>query len=362
MPDVGGTEIKMGKLTKQQMKDIIDGKAKAADIPMLYNIWVYPSSFGEKEDYMKEWLAKQPFDIEYAYVSMPEVLSAPESDPDYRWAWKNMDAKERRGIDENGIIEDWEDEEEVKAFYDTFPSADSIAMIPDVQLNQEHYVLAHWLFCFFERHWSLRGMENALTDFYLYPDEVHDLYQKVADFYMRAMERIHEELGADGVFVTDDIGTQTGPFFSVDIFREFFKPYYKQIIDKAHELNMHFWLHTCGNIEAFLEDFIEIGLDVIHPIQKYTMDEKHIADTYGGRICFLAGFDVQQTIPFGTTDEVREEVRHLIDTFYRPEGRFMLTAGNGSTPDWKIESVEALFDETMKYREEKKKAFLEREK
>ena len=82
---------------------------------------------------------------------------------------------------------------------------------------------------------------------------------------------------ADCVWVTDDIGTQTGPMFGLDVFREFFKPRYAAMIEAAHDNNMHFWLHSCGNIELFIEDFIEIGLDVLHPIQKYTMDEREIA-------------------------------------------------------------------------------------
>lgn len=186
-------------------------------------------------------------------------------------------------------------------------------------------------------------------DFYLYPDEVHRLFRKLTDFYLRILERIKEEADADGIFVTDDIGTQTGPFFSLEIFRDFFKPYYKELIDKAHSLGMHFWLHSCGNIELFLEDFIEIGLDVLHPIQKHTMDYREIAEKYGDRICLLVGFDVQQTIPFGTPEEVRQEVRELIDIFSRPNGRFMLTMGNGSTLDWQLESLEALYDETEHY-------------
>ena len=122
------------------------------------------------------------------------------------------------------------------------------------------------------------------------------------------------------------------------------------MIDRCHELGMHFWLHTCGNIEIFLDDFIEIGLDVIHPLQKYTMDEKEIVKKYGGRICFLVGFDVQRTIPYGSEEDVRAEARFLIDTFSRPDGRFMLTFGNGATPDWKMNCVEALYDEIENYR------------
>lgn len=143
------------------------------------------------------------------------------------------------------------------------------------------------------------------------------------------------------------IGTQNGPFFSLEIFREFFKPYYRQLIEKAHALGTHFWLHSCGNIEPFLEDFIEIGLDVIHPIQKNTMDEETIARKYGGRICILSGFDVQYLMAFGSPDEVKEEVARLRRIFTRQDGRFMLTMGNGSTSDWKKENLEALYEASL---------------
>ena len=101
------------------------------------------------------------------------------------------------------------------------------------------------------------------------------------------------------------------------------------------------------------DDFIEIGLDVIHPIQKYTMEETHIAKTYGDKICIWAGFDVQQTIPYGTPEDVRKEVRFLIDTYYRKDGRFILTLGNAATADTPMESVKALLDETVTYGEQK---------
>lgn len=79
------------------------------------------------------------------------------------------------------------------------------------------------------------------------------------------------------------------------------------------------------------------------------MDEKVIAEKFGGDICIWAGFDVQRTIPYGTTDDVREEVRFMIDTYGRPDGRLMLTAGNGITSDCKVESLGALLDEAYSY-------------
>lgn len=336
----------MRSLTKQEVINVIEGKRTTERIPNLCSFWIYPGSFEGQEEEMRQWLAEQTYDISVQGVRMPDVCRGTEEDPEYCWLPAGREGKTEGGIDSQVYLEDWEDTELVEEMYAKFPSPDTANIFPGKEkIDHAKYVVGHWFYCLFERHWSIRGMENALTDFYLYPEEVHRLYQKLTDFYIRIMERFREECGADGIFTSDDIGTQTGPFFSLEIFRTFFKPYYKQIIDKAHELGMHFWLHTCGNIELFMEDFIEIGLDVIHPIQKYTMDEKQIVRKYGGRICFLAGFDVQNIIPYGTPEDVRAEVRFLIDTFSRPDGRFMITMGNGSTNDWKKESLQALYDE-----------------
>ena len=336
----------MRSLTKQEVINVIEGKRTTERIPNLCSFWIYPGSFEGQEEEMRQWLAEQAYDISVQGVRMPDVCRGTEEDPEYCWLPAGREGKTEGGIDSQVYLEDWEDTELVEEMYAKFPSPDTANIFPGKEkIDHAKYVVGHWFYCLFERHWSIRGMENALTDVYFYPEEVHRLYQKLTDFYIRIMERFREECGADGIFTSDDIGTQTGPFFSLEIFRTFFKPYYKQIIDKAHELGMHFWLHTCGNIELFMEDFIEIGLDVIHPIQKYTMDEKQIVRKYGGRICFLAGFDVQNIIPYGTPEDVRVEVRFLIDTFFRPDGRFMITMGNGSTNDWKKESLQALYDE-----------------
>lgn len=330
----------MKGLKREDIIRVIEGKGEAKRVPLLMDVWIYDNVFDGDAAKRAQWLSQYPCDVKDIFLQMPGMYEAPKEDLDYCWTTPDMVKDETKGLDAQAAIGDWEDAEE---FYRTFPSAESKALIPEKVDKGDQYLLGRWWYCLFERLWSIRGMENALTDFYLYPEEIHKLFRHLTDFYMRAMERAKEELGVDGFFVSDDIGTQTGPFFSLEIFREFFKPYYKEIIDKAHELGTHFWLHSCGNIEMFLEDFIEIGLDVIHPIQKHTMDEKEIAEKYGDRICILAGFDVQNIIPFGTDEEVENEVRFLKETFSRPEGRFMLTMGNGSTTDWKISSLDVLY-------------------
>lgn len=278
--------------------------------------------------------------MDHAFLQFPGLTEGPAEDPDYYWAVPSAQNVGGRGLDSQCVIADWEDEESVEAFFDSFPDPDSSAMIIEEKKKEGRYLLGRWWDCLFERLWKLRGMENALMDFYLYPEQIHRLFDQVTRFYMRAMERAKEAWDVDGFFVSDDIGTQKSPFFSMEIFREFFKPYYKRLFDKAHELGTHFWRHSCGNIEPFLPEFAEIGLDVVHPIQKNTMEERKIAEMIGDKMCIFAGFDVQHLMAFGTPEEVKEEVRFLMETYKRQDGRLMMTMGNGSTEDWKIENLQ----------------------
>ena len=344
----------MNSLTKQEVKNVIDGKRTTERIPNLCSFWIYPDRITDEETKLKwsDWLNKQIYDMDIVNFRLPKINTVPENwncNKEYCWLPSETPFIESSGLDSTIWIKDWEDTDFIENMYAKFPTPDMLEELSHNKPDSEKYIVFQWFYWLFERHWSLRGMENALTDFLLYPEEVHRFYQKLTDFYIGIMERAKREFDVDAIWTSDDIGTQTGPFFSLEVFRTFFKPYYKQMIDKAHELGMHFWLHTCGNIEMFLEDFIEIGLDVIHPIQKYTMDEAEIAKKYGDRICILAGFDVQQTIPYGTPEDVRKEVRYLIDTFDRPEGRFMITMGNANTEDWKLENLVALYDEIATY-------------
>lgn len=336
----------MRALDKNQMRAIIDGKGHGERIPLLFSIWMNAAPFHGDEAAYQKWISNKVCDVEEYYLNMPGFWEGPADAPEYRWAFGEKKWDDNAAIDSQVLIEDWD---KAQPFYDTFPSPEYPGLVPKPETDGSRYVLARSWYTLFERHWSLRGMQNALMDFYDAPEEVHKLYQHLTDFYVRAIERAKLEMNADGFFLTDDIGAQSGPLFSLEVFREFFKPYYAQIARKAHDMGMHIWLHTCGNVTLFLEDFIEIGIDVLHPIQKYAMNAEEIAKKYGGRICILAGFDVQQVIPYGSAEEVRAEVRWLIDTYRRSDGRLMLTMGNGATEDWKVECLDALYEEALVY-------------
>jgi hypothetical protein len=342
--------MKRRELTRQEIISVIEGKGAATRVPNLVQLWVHPISFGDRQPAVEALLAKYPQDAQRFRFKFPQVFDAPEDDPEYRWVnFDNPRAGEVRGMDEIVAIEDWD--RQLDGVIENFPDPEYSGIFSENPPPDGRYRLGQGFLFLFERFWTLRGMTNALTDFYEYPDEVHRLFDKITSFYCRVLERAKAECAIDGFFTSDDLGTQASTFFSPDLFDEFIAPYYKRVIDKCHELGIHFWLHTCGNVEALIPRFIGLGIDVLHPIQKYTMDEKKIAQKFGDQICIWAGFDVQQIIPWGSPEEVRREVRFMIDTYYRPEGRLMMTAGNGINQDCSLESLEALLDEVTVYGE-----------
>lgn len=112
---------------------------------------------------------------------------------------------------------------------------------------------------------------------------------------------------------------------------------------------LHWWLHSCGNNTLVMDDLIESGVTVFHPVQKGTMDEAAVARQYGDRLTFLVGFDVQHILPEGMPEQVREEVRSLINTFDQPGGGMCLAAGNSILPDTPLENIQAFLDEALVY-------------
>lgn len=325
-------------------------------VPMMIHQWNGTRAFEEREEEVKAIQAEYPQDAFFIGPRMPAYWEDPtNADQIPGYSWMNEapppESASARGHDARVAIRDWS---QLDAMLAKWPDPNIPAVYEGAKERLAaraagRYTGTHWAFCFYERLWSLRGMENILCDFYENPEQVHRLMDALTDFYEVIIRRAGAELGVDSVYTTDDIGMQTGPMFSPAIFREFFRPLYERLVRAAHESGMHFWLHTCGDVRLFLGDLIEIGLDVIHPIQKYTMDEREVAERFGGKICFWAGMDVQQILPRGTPEDVRREVRFMIDTYDRPDGGCMITTGNGITPDVPVENLRAFYDETYNY-------------
>ena len=161
------------------------------------------------------------------------------------------------------------------------------------------------------------------------PDYLHAIYEKQVDYAMENLQRIHDAVGdaADAVFMCGtDFGTQSSMFCSVETFRELYKPYYRRMIDWIHQhTTWKVFKHSCGAVEPLLEDFIDVGFDVLNPVQCSAagMDAEHLKRAYGDRIVFWGGgVDTQQVLPFGNPDQVREQVLRRCEVF-APNGGFV---------------------------------------
>jgi uroporphyrinogen decarboxylase len=202
----------------------------------------------------------------------------------------------------------------------------------------------------------IRGMQNLMVDYYTERDNIVRLHTAMAEQYTRYIAEARRRLAPDGFFTSDDLGHQTGPMMSPELFHELIYPHYCTVGEAVRAANMYFWLHSCGDNTLLLPDLISAGVDVFHPVQKHTMDESAVMEEFGGRITFLAGIDVQHVLQEADTEGVRNEVRFLIDTFDRPEGRMCIAAGNGIVAGTPIENIEAFLDEAVRYGAEHRKA------
>lgn len=258
------------------------------------------------------------------------------------------------------VVDDWSKLDEFIAKLpdpEQDPQMDALIAQAEAVRAQNRYLLFGWWRLFFERPWGIRGMQNLLMDYYLEPQAVHRLHGALCDLYCRYLRRAIRELQPDAFWTSDDLGHQTQLFMSPETYRSLIKPYYVRIGALLQEHGLHWWLHSCGNNTGIMEDLIEVGVDVFHPVQKGTMDEAAVAKAFGDRLTFLVGFDVQHILPEGSVDEVRREVRHLIDTFDRPKGGMCLAAGNGILPGTPLENVEAFLDEALRYGSEHRRQY-----
>ena len=193
-----------------------------------------------------------------------------------------------------------------------------------------------------ERMWMIRGFDNMLLDPYLYPDEFSELRERVMDYNI-ALLRKWIAAGIDGVYISDDWGGQQTLLISPDDWRRYYKPSYARLIDVAHAAGVDVWMHSCGHITEIIPDLIEIGLDVINPIQPQAMDLGELSRRFAGKICFYGGVDVQGTLPHGSPDDVRDEVRDLIRLFRTKKGGYIGETSHTVLPDTPLENIRALF-------------------
>ncbi len=268
-----------------------------------------------------------------------------------RWQWARNEtgeyteivgpplAGDRAKLDSFDIPDPEEDSQ-----YDTFRRMKRL-------YGDEKWLIGSSQISVFEAAWYLRGMEDLLMDMVLEPDYVHALMDKVMRFPLVAARK-HAELGADMVWFGDDIAHQQGMMMSIEMWRTFLKPRFAKLFAEAKKVNSDIKVayHSCGNCEAILDDMVEIGLDVLNPLQPMAIDPFKMKKRYANRLALFGGLCVQHTMPNGTPEDVKAAVRKL-----RQEcgagGGYILAPAHHIQADTTIENIQALYEEGLQSQE-----------
>jgi len=231
----------------------------------------------------------------------------------------------------------------------SFPDAADPFRFEDMETwcleNSDHFRIV-WVGDLWERAAFMRGLEEILFDLVLHPQFVRDLLRRLADRIRATMEILFGSYEFEGIAVSDDYGTQRALMMAPDVWRQFIKPLLAEIYGAARVHGRIAFHHSCGDVSAIVPDLIEIGLDILHPIQPEAMDIFGLKREYGDDLTFCGGVRTQDLLPQGTAEEVRKEVKRL-KRHMGSKGGYILEPGITLQADVPLENLEAMIDEAI---------------
>lgn len=194
----------------------------------------------------------------------------------------------------------------------------------------------------FERAYFLRGMPELLRDMYRNPTFVDELFQGITEYNLDVIDRL-ASLKIDGLWLSDDYGSQRGLLMSPSHWKRFIRPHLQTIIQRVHEKGFHFILHSDGAIADLIPEIIELEADVIHPLQSECMDTIKIKKKYGDKFTIFGGIGSQSILLRGTPDKIGRHIRSICKKLGRGGG-FILSPGIQIMSDVPFENVLEFID------------------
>jgi uroporphyrinogen decarboxylase len=200
----------------------------------------------------------------------------------------------------------------------------------------------------------LRGMEQALEDLVANPEIAEAILERIYDFDSRLIRRVLTELAGtiDIVYVAEDLGTQNHLLMSPAAFRRHLKPRMTRLIEMIHSFGVKVYHHDDGAIRPLLPDLIEAGIDLLNPVQWRCrgMEREGLARDFGGAVVFHGGIDNQHTLPFGTPEDVRRQVRENLEIFRGGRG-YIVAPCHNIQPNTPTENIVALYEAVREFNE-----------
>ncbi len=216
------------------------------------------------------------------------------------------------------------------------------------QLDQvEPYHFRFRIGSVFEVAWQLRGMQQFLMDLVMQPEIPHYIMERLTDLYVENLRQVLKIAGdrLDMLYFYDDVATQKSLLVSKEMWGEFIRPCHARIIGMAREYGLPVMYHSDGAMRALLPDLIELGVNVLNPIQADAagMEPEGLKADFGDRLSFHGGIDIIKTLPHGTVEEVQNEVRERIRVL-GAGGGYALASSHHIQSDTPVENVLAMYD------------------
>jgi uroporphyrinogen decarboxylase len=218
--------------------------------------------------------------------------------------------------------------------------ADSIKSASD---NTGKYILVMIYGSHFEKAYFSRGIENFLADMAGDPKFTKKLLNTIIEKNMVMLENVLTIPEIDGILLGSDWGSQRGLLMSPEVWEDMIAPGEQREYELVHSYGKDVWVHSCGCVDVIIPRLVEMGLDVLNPVQPECMDIQMLKQNYGDKLSFWGGISTQDTLPYGTPDEVKKEARRVRDIMSK-NGGYILSPSQSLQGDVPVENILALME------------------
>jgi len=203
----------------------------------------------------------------------------------------------------------------------------------------------------FQHATQLRGMDHLMIDMLADKEIANFILDRITDFYYEYYRRMFEEAGnmIDVFALADDLGIQNSLLISIEMMDEFVFPRIRKMADLAHSYNIKLLFHSCGYVEPIIPKLIELGIDILDPIQPECMDPVEIKHKYGKKICLRGGLSVQNVISRGNREEVKQETIRIINELKAGGGYIFAPGHPVLQDDIPVENIITMYETAYKY-------------
>ena len=208
--------------------------------------------------------------------------------------------------------------------------------------------------CVFEMYWRLRGMCEAMLDMAGDPELAQIMFGRCADFAVALSQEACDKCAVDWLWTGDDVAGQQCMLISKEFWRDLAKPHLERVVRVGIERGLPVAYHCCGALHDIIGDLIEIGVDVLNPVQANCpgMDPLELKKEFGEDLTFMGGVDTQHVLPHGSVDEVRRATARLVEGMTSDGGGYILAASHTVPPETPDENLFAMYAEAGLSKEE----------